>query len=128
MWIFDAFLYIVRGLDDRAALAPPILLTLAWSRWLRSPRNIASLRGRSLLAALVLGTAAAITDVGFILWRVFHPWLDSHAYCPSSAWADLVVFFGTAGSLLLCLVGRGPGRALAFLAVTLLSVFRFAMC
>ncbi len=125
MWVIDALNHLLRQLDDRAILAPSTLLVLAWFLWLRGPRTVASLRTLSLLGALVCGTIAVSVHLALIAWwRVIHPWLYPHtAYCASSPW-DIVAFFGTAGSLLLSLLGHGPGRLLALLAATLLVVLR----
>jgi hypothetical protein len=129
MWVFDAFRYVVRGLDDRAVFVPAILLIVAWLLWLRGPRSARSVRTLCVLGALVFGTIAVSAHIAAIAWwRVIHPWLHPHtAYCASSWWGDILTFFGTAGSFLLSLMGHGPGRAFALLAATLLVALRLSM-
>jgi hypothetical protein len=129
MWVVDAFRYIVSGLDDRAMLAPSLLLIFAWHRWVHSARVVASFRAVSLFGALVCGTITVSVHASLIVWsRVIHPWVrPDSAYCANSWWGDPVAFFGTAGSFLLSLVARGPGKALALLSATLLVVLRVCM-
>ena len=128
MWVIDALAYIVRGVDERAILAPSLLLILAWAFWLRGPRTVASFRTVSLLGALVCGTLAVTGQLALIAWwRVVFPWHHPHtAYCSTTEW-DLVPFLGTGGSLLFSLLGHGPGRALTLLAAILLVVLRASM-
>jgi len=129
MWVIDAFCYIASGLGDRLLLAPSLVLILAWLRWVRSPRGIASFRALSLLGALVSGTIAVSAHLSLIVWwRVIHPWISPDvAYCASSGWGDPIAFFSTAGSFLLSLVAHGPGKALALLAAALLVALRVCM-
>ena len=129
MWVVDAVLYVVRGLDDRAILAPSALVILAWLLWLWGPRTVRSFRTRCLLAGLFCATIAVSSHLALIAWwAVIYPWLNPHSvYCASSTWVDLVTFLGTAWSFILSLVGFGPGSFLTFLAATLLLVLRVSM-
>jgi hypothetical protein len=125
MWVIDAVGYLLRGLDERALLAPCVLLVIAWSLWLRGPRAPTSLRTLCLLGGLVCGTLAIGGHLTLMVWwRAFH-WLNPHtAYCASSLVGDLVIFISTTGGFLLSLVADGPGRVLALLAATMLVILR----